>query len=132
MNLRDYQNLLGFSSSGLVMSNECAHVEFRAIYSSSSFGEIMAATHAATRENGNCQPLKRQKQEPLNTVTVVLGSQWGDEGKGKIVDLLATEADVVCRCQVCWFGYIILGGNVLQKSCMLSWRTRSLSNGVKP
>ena len=61
----------------------------------------MAATHTATRENGNCQPLKRQKQEPLNTVTVVLGSQWGDEGKGKIVDLLATEADVVCRCQVC-------------------------------
>jgi hypothetical protein len=36
----------------------------------------------------------------LNKVTVVLGSQWGDEGKGKIVDLLASQADVVCRCQV--------------------------------
>jgi hypothetical protein len=35
-----------------------------------------------------------------NKVTVVLGSQWGDEGKGKIVDLLANKADVVCRCQV--------------------------------
>ena len=35
-----------------------------------------------------------------NTATVVLGSQWGDEGKGKIVDLLATEMDMVCRCQV--------------------------------
>lgn len=33
-------------------------------------------------------------------VTVVLGAQWGDEGKGKIVDLLATKADIVCRCQV--------------------------------
>ncbi|KAG9510401.1 Adenylosuccinate synthetase, partial [Fragariocoptes setiger] len=32
-------------------------------------------------------------------VTVVLGSQWGDEGKGKIVDLLASKADIVCRCQ---------------------------------
>merc|ERR1719215_1330762 len=32
-----------------------------------------------------------------NKVKVVLGSQWGDEGKGKIVDLLATKADVVCR-----------------------------------
>jgi adenylosuccinate synthase len=31
-------------------------------------------------------------------VTVVLGSQWGDEGKGKLVDILAQEADVCCRC----------------------------------
>jgi adenylosuccinate synthase len=29
----------------------------------------------------------------------VVGAQWGDEGKGKIVDLLAQEADVVCRYQ---------------------------------
>ena len=28
---------------------------------------------------------------------IILGSQWGDEGKGKIVDLLAQRADVVCR-----------------------------------
>uniref|UniRef100_A0A8C4SQP0 Adenylosuccinate synthetase n=1 Tax=Erpetoichthys calabaricus TaxID=27687 RepID=A0A8C4SQP0_ERPCA len=34
-----------------------------------------------------------------NKVTVVLGAQWGDEGKGKVVDLLAQEADIVCRCQ---------------------------------
>ncbi|XP_063773662.1 adenylosuccinate synthetase isozyme 2 isoform X1 [Pseudophryne corroboree] len=32
-------------------------------------------------------------------VTVVLGAQWGDEGKGKVVDLLAQDADIVCRCQ---------------------------------
>ena len=30
---------------------------------------------------------------------VVIGSQWGDEGKGKIVDFLANEADVVVRFQ---------------------------------
>jgi adenylosuccinate synthase len=29
--------------------------------------------------------------------TVIVGAQWGDEGKGKIVDLLASRADVVCR-----------------------------------
>lgn len=29
----------------------------------------------------------------------VLGGQWGDEGKGKLVDLLAVDADLVCRCQ---------------------------------
>ena len=31
--------------------------------------------------------------------TVVVGSQWGDEGKGRIVDLLAAAADVVVRYQ---------------------------------
>ena len=30
---------------------------------------------------------------------VVMGSQWGDEGKGKITDFLAQEADVVVRYQ---------------------------------
>ena len=34
-----------------------------------------------------------------NQVTCVLGSQWGDEGKGKLVDVLAQTYDVVCRCQ---------------------------------
>src|SRR5436309_4466515 len=29
--------------------------------------------------------------------TVVVGAQWGDEGKGKIVDLLARDSDLVCR-----------------------------------
>ncbi|MFL5982532.1 MAG: adenylosuccinate synthase [Gaiellaceae bacterium] len=31
--------------------------------------------------------------------TVVVGAQWGDEGKGKIVDLLALDSDLVCRYQ---------------------------------
>jgi adenylosuccinate synthase len=31
------------------------------------------------------------------TVTAVLGAQWGDEGKGKIVDVLAREGDIVAR-----------------------------------
>ena len=34
-------------------------------------------------------------------VVVLLGTQWGDEGKGKLVDVLCQNADVVCRCQVC-------------------------------
>ena len=34
----------------------------------------------------------------MNNV-VVVGSQWGDEGKGKIVDWLSSEADVVVRFQ---------------------------------
>lgn len=32
-------------------------------------------------------------------VTIVAGVQWGDEGKGRVVDLLARDADMVVRCQ---------------------------------
>jgi adenylosuccinate synthase len=35
----------------------------------------------------------------MSRSVVILGSQWGDEGKGKIVDLLAHEADAVVRFQ---------------------------------
>ncbi|PWN42542.1 Adenylosuccinate synthetase [Ceraceosorus guamensis] len=31
-------------------------------------------------------------------VTVLLGSQWGDEGKGKLSDILSAEMDVCARC----------------------------------
>ena len=31
-------------------------------------------------------------------VTVVLGTQWGDEGKGKIVDALCGQYDIIARC----------------------------------
>ena len=34
-----------------------------------------------------------------NQNVVVLGTQWGDEGKGKIVDLITADADVVVRYQ---------------------------------
>jgi adenylosuccinate synthase len=32
-------------------------------------------------------------------VSVVIGSQWGDEGKGKVVDLLSEDLDIVARYQ---------------------------------
>ena len=46
----------------------------------------------------------------LMSVSVVIGTQWGDEGKGKIVDLLSEEVDIVARYQgganaghtICW------------------------------
>ena len=30
-------------------------------------------------------------------VLVVVGAQWGDEGKGKIIDLLTERSDIVAR-----------------------------------
>lgn len=35
----------------------------------------------------------------MNRSVIVVGTQWGDEGKGKIVDLLAADADAVIRFQ---------------------------------
>lgn len=33
------------------------------------------------------------------SVSAIIGMQWGDEGKGKIVDALGEHADIVVRCQ---------------------------------
>lgn len=33
----------------------------------------------------------------MSKVDLIVGSQWGDEGKGKIVDMLSKEYDFVCR-----------------------------------
>ena len=32
-------------------------------------------------------------------LTAVVGINWGDEGKGRMVDLLSAEYDVICRYQ---------------------------------
>lgn len=46
---------------------------------------------------------EREKTEDpfgsLSQVCAVLGTQWGDEGKGKLVDILAQRYDIVARCQ---------------------------------
>nr|MDQ2868826.1 adenylosuccinate synthetase [Verrucomicrobiota bacterium] len=31
--------------------------------------------------------------------TILIGAQWGDEGKGKIIDVLTAQADIVVRSQ---------------------------------
>ena len=43
---------------------------------------------------------------------VVVGSQWGDEGKGKITDLLSEEADIIVRYQGgCNAGHTVVRGD---------------------
>ena len=37
---------------------------------------------------------------------VVVGAQWGDEGKGKLIDILSKDLDITVRCQ---------GGNMKYK-----------------
>ena len=41
--------------------------------------------------------VETNKNSPF-PVTVILGSQWGDEGKGKIIDHLSKNYDMVARC----------------------------------
>ena len=53
----------------------------------------------------------------MTNVTVV-GAQWGDEGKGKIVDWLANEADIVVRFQ---------GGNNAGHTIVVNRRKIALS-----
>lgn len=51
-------------------------------------------------------------------VTAVVGLQWGDEAKGKIVDLLTDQHEVVCR---------YLGGNNAGHTVMFGGKTYKLS-----
>jgi adenylosuccinate synthase len=71
------------------------------------------------------------------TNVVVVGSQWGDEGKGKIVDWLSEQADVVVRFQG---GHnaghtLVIGGNTYKLSLLPSGVVRKnklaiIGNGV--
>ena len=40
-----------------------------------------------------------ERRNGMGKNRVVVGCQWGDEGKGKIVDLLASDADIIARFQ---------------------------------
>jgi hypothetical protein len=53
-------------------------------------------------------------------ITVVLGAQWGDEGKGKVVDMLSVNADVVCRCQVSGIFRVVLKNENRQRKVNFS------------
>ncbi|MGD9845149.1 MAG: adenylosuccinate synthase [Variibacter sp.] len=71
------------------------------------------------------------------TNVVVVGSQWGDEGKGKIVDWLSAQADIVVRFQG---GHnaghtLVIDGNVYKLSLLPSGVLREgklsiIGNGV--
>lgn len=36
------------------------------------------------------------------TTVIILGSQWGDEGKGKLTDILCAQAQICARAAVSW------------------------------
>src|SRR3954454_24879932 len=68
----------------------------------SRFAARTAATAAsAAPPNGN-RPhpdLQPRQNAPRMPGVVIVGAQWGDEGKGKVVDLLAERASTIVRFQ---------------------------------
>ena len=40
-------------------------------------------------------------------VKAIVGANWGDEGKGKITDMLAKEADIIVRSIHCHQAYFM-------------------------
>jgi len=70
----------------------------------------------AARQEKNLS--RRLRWEFAMSVTAVVGLQWGDEAKGKIVDLLTDQHEVVCR---------YLGGNNAGHTVMFGGKTYKLS-----
>ncbi len=67
-------------------------------------GRASNGANGHTEEETDARLAKRPRlleaNQVKNKATVILGAQWGDEGKGKVVDMLAGDADIVARCQV--------------------------------
>jgi adenylosuccinate synthase len=79
----------------------------------------------------------QQQLSELGQVSAVIGAQWGDEGKGKIIDLLTEEFDVVARaCGGANAGHtIVVGGKkhvfrLLPSGCLHDGKTIVLGSGM--
>ena len=54
-----------------------------------------AAPASLTKPSSTASLIKKLEQEQ---VVAVMGGQWGDEGKGKLVDILGGNYDIIARC----------------------------------
>jgi len=60
-----------------------------------TLGIVEESKAASSKNESYVQPLSKTKSS--GGIDVVLGGQWGDEGKGKLVDILSQEYDVCAR-----------------------------------
>src|SRR5687768_5642240 len=96
---------LTWQATALLSRVECRPGGFRP-ERPSSFPPAPAGGRLPQREPPfRCPAVGRPVRSPaersgsLVPVTMVVGAQWGDEGKGKVTDLLAPEVDFVVRYQ---------------------------------
>ena len=73
----------------------------------------------------------------LGQVTAIIGAQWGDEGKGKVTDILGGEFDVIARaCSGANAGHtIVVGGKkhvfrLLPAGCLHEGKPVVLGSGM--
>ena len=59
---------------------------------------LLTHVRGATTRTPPVRPTPAYTQLPMPGI-VLVGAQWGDEGKGKVTDLLAERADAVVRFQ---------------------------------
>src|SRR5690606_10894002 len=71
----------------------------------------------ATRRQTQAKAIERARGGGRMSAVAIIGTQWGDEGKGKITDLLALRADWVVRFQ---------GGNNAGHTVVAEGRTLKL------
>eukprot|EP00238_Polyblepharides_amylifera_P003678 CAMPEP_0196580880 /NCGR_PEP_ID=MMETSP1081-20130531/31207_1 /TAXON_ID=36882 /ORGANISM="Pyramimonas amylifera, Strain CCMP720" /LENGTH=483 /DNA_ID=CAMNT_0041900901 /DNA_START=95 /DNA_END=1546 /DNA_ORIENTATION=+ len=64
-----------------------------------SLNRASSAKYTTAKKRFVCTASSEDKYTGLTQVVAVLGSQWGDEGKGKLVDILAQNSDLVIRAQ---------------------------------
>src|SRR5216684_2839409 len=83
---------------------------------------------STNRLRSRSAPAETGRRPPLNSILmpgiVIVGAQWGDEGKGKITDLLAENADAVVRFQ---------GGNNAGHTIVrdgVEWKLHLIPSGI--
>jgi adenylosuccinate synthase len=75
------------------------------LYRGRSISAIVLHFSSLSRHSSHCHDTHTNSKEnqtfacTIMSATVVLGSQWGDEGKGKLVDILAYDNQLCCRAQ---------------------------------
>ena len=93
----------------------------------------VAPAHRASQRATRCQAGAAAAGD--NTfdpqVCVVLGTQWGDEGKGKLVDILAQTYDIVARAQV-RVGGVLHAAAAAAAAAYVQRRLQSLGSGARP
>lgn len=80
-------------------TNSCRLLQFQQMKKTSSITVCLAKPLASVVDHQGVNESGLSRIESLSQVSGVLGCQWGDEGKGKLVDILAKHFDIVARCQ---------------------------------
>lgn len=92
-----------FSSTGTSLANAvpppstAPHSSFLRRPSLSSWSTYHAKPASASGTSSSIPNPTTQQPPQFYGIDIVLGAQWGDEGKGKLVDILSQQYDVCCR-----------------------------------